>query len=186
MAGSHTVGCACGALELELQGEPFGVVECLCGDCRTAGALIESLPGAPPALDERSASRFVLYRKDRVACRKGGEHLRDHRLTPASPTRRLVATCCNSAMLLDFTKGHWVSLYAPRWPEAERPRAEMRIQTASLPDPSALPGDIPNHRGFGLGFAFRMLRAFAAMGFRNPGLPLGGAPIEIPTPPGAA
>jgi hypothetical protein len=163
---------------LEVQGKPFGVVECLCSDCRAAGAMIESLPGAPPALSEWGASRFVLYRKDRIACRHGGEQLRDHRLNPDSPTRRLVARCCNSAMLLDFTKGHWVSLYAPRWPEAERPRSEMRIQTGSLTDPTALPDDIPNHRGFGGLFVLRMLRAFAAMGFRNPGLALGGQPLE--------
>lgn len=179
MAGAETVSCRCGAVELALEGKPFGVIECLCESCRTAGAMIESLPGAPPALGEFGASRFALYRKDRIVCPKGGEHLRDHRLTPSSPTRRLVAACCNSAMLLDFTKGHWVSLYATRWPEAERPKAEMRVQTGDLPDPSVLPDDIPNHRGYGVGFTWRMLRAFAAMGFKNPGLSLGGKPLEI-------
>src|SRR5262249_36208097 len=34
---------------------------------------------------------------------KGSEHLQ-FRLTPDSPTRRVVASCCNSAMLLEFTK----------------------------------------------------------------------------------
>ena len=180
MADAGTVSCNCGAVQLETQGPPFGVVECLCESCRRAGALIESLPSAPPALGEHGASRFVLYRKDRIACRKGAEHLREHRLVPTSPTRRLVADCCNSVMLLDFTKGHWASLYAPRWPEAERPKAEMRIQAGSLPDPTVLPDDMPNYRGFGWRFALRMLWAFAAMGFRSPGLPFGGKPIEIP------
>ncbi|WEK47677.1 MAG: DUF6151 family protein [Candidatus Andeanibacterium colombiense] len=180
MADRQEISCDCGAVELELEGRPFGVIECLCASCREAGARIESLPGAPPALGEWGASRFVLYRKDRVACRKGAEHVRAHRLTPDSPTRRLVATCCNSAMLLDFTKGHWASLYAPRWPDAGRPKAEMRIQTGSLPDPSVLPGDMPNYRGFGWRFPLRMLGAFAAMGFRSPDLPFGEQPLELP------
>ena len=162
MTGPNQVSCRCGAVELELEGAPFGVVECFCDSCRKAGALIEALPAAPPALGAWGASRFVLYRKDRIAFRQGAEYLREHRLTASTPTRRLVAACCNSAMLLDFTKGHWVSLYATRWDEARRPAADMRIQTGDLPDPSVLPDDVPNYRGLGLRFPLRLLRSFAA------------------------
>jgi hypothetical protein len=41
----------------------------------------------------------------------GQEHLEEHRLEPDSPTRRVIAKCCNSAMFVDFTKGHWVSMF---------------------------------------------------------------------------
>jgi len=39
---------------------------------------------------------YVLYRKDRVQCVTGQEYLEEHRLKPDSPTRRVIATCCNS------------------------------------------------------------------------------------------
>ncbi len=59
------------------------------------------------------------------------------------------------------------------------PRPEMRIQTGDLPDPSVLPDDVPNSRGLGWRFPLRLLRSFAAMGFRNSGLPVGTGSIEI-------
>ena len=52
--------------------------------------------------------------------RDGAEYLEEWRLKPNSPTRRVVATCCNSAMFLDFTKGHWLSMYRNRFPQARR------------------------------------------------------------------
>jgi hypothetical protein len=52
-----------------------------------------------------SGTGVILYRKDRVRCVMGQEYLEERRLTPDSPTRRVLATCCNSAMFLDFTKG---------------------------------------------------------------------------------
>jgi hypothetical protein len=42
---------------------------------------------------------------------EGFPRVEEHRLKPDSPTRRVVATCCNSAMFLDVTKGHWLSMY---------------------------------------------------------------------------
>ena len=33
----------------------------------------------------------------------GQQYLEEHRLKPESPTRRVIAKCCNSAMFLDFT-----------------------------------------------------------------------------------
>ncbi len=47
---------------------------------------------------------FVLVRSDRVRCVKGGDKLQEHRLKPDSPTRRVLATCCNSPMFLEFSK----------------------------------------------------------------------------------
>src|SRR5712671_5622189 len=56
------------------------------------------------------------HRKDRVHCVTGQEYLEEHRLKPDSPTRRVIATCCNSGMFLDFTKGHWLTMYRNRFP----------------------------------------------------------------------
>ncbi|MCG6856649.1 MAG: hypothetical protein LJE67_01125 [Salaquimonas sp.] len=49
-----------------------------------------------------------------MRCLQGAECLGEHRLKPDSPTRRVVATCCNTAMFADFTKGHWISIYRDR------------------------------------------------------------------------
>jgi hypothetical protein len=167
---SRTVSCTCGTVTFALSGAPFLVAECLCSSCRAAGEMLEALPGAPPLLDAKDATLTAMYRKDRLTCTAGSEMLREFRLRPESPTRRIVATCCNSAMLLDFTKGHWIDVYGARWPEAEKPTPEMRTMVGDLPDATGLPHDIPNHRSHSLRFFARLLRAWVAMRFRAPKL----------------
>lgn len=97
MADQTTVlTCTCREVALEVQGKPIISAECLCSDCQRAGVFLQSLPGAPSILDQRSATRFVLFRKDRILFDRGLNHLREHRLSENSTTRRVVATCCNS------------------------------------------------------------------------------------------
>jgi hypothetical protein len=83
--------------------------------------LLSALAAAPPVRNPDGGTDYLLYRKDRVQCVRGQEHLEAHRLKPESPTRRVIATCCNSAMFLDFTKGHWLTLYRNRFPAAAPP-----------------------------------------------------------------
>jgi hypothetical protein len=73
----------------------------------------------------------------------GQEYLEEHRLKPDSATRRVVATCCNSPIFLDFTKGHWLTLYRNRFP-AGAPRLEMRVMTKDRRGGVALADDLPN------------------------------------------
>src|SRR5690606_9110461 len=98
----------------------------------------------PPMLDHKGATRFVLYRKDKILCTKGQEHLREHRLSTASATRRIVAVCCNTPIFLDFTNGHWLSVYGKLWPATSLPALEIRTMTRSRPTGSMLPDDVPN------------------------------------------
>jgi hypothetical protein len=58
--------CSCRQVALEVQGRPIISAECLCADCQNAGAFLQSLPGTPRTLDQKGATRFVLYRKDKV------------------------------------------------------------------------------------------------------------------------
>ena len=51
----------------------------------------------------------------------GAGYLEEHRLKPDSPTRRVIATCCNSGMFLDFTKGHWLTMYGTAFRQVRRP-----------------------------------------------------------------
>lgn len=168
MEPSQTVHCTCGSTELILVGDPFLVAECMCDSCRTAGAILQSLPGAPPVLDEKGATLAVMYRKDRVNCSKGAEQLKEFRLKPDSKTRRVIAGCCNSAMILEFTSGHWIDIYGMRWPAENRPRPQMRTMVGDLPEGRKMPDDIPNLKTHDLRFYGKLMAAWAAMGFRVP------------------
>jgi hypothetical protein len=128
---------------------------------------MQLLPGAPTMLDKNSATRFVLYRKDRVRCEKGQEHLREHRLKKESKTRRVVATCCNTPMFLEFTSGHWLSLYGGLWPTG-LPALELRTMARERPEGIELPNDVPNPDTHTFSFFAKLLRAWAAMRFRAP------------------
>jgi hypothetical protein len=144
---ARVVSCRCGQVALETEGKPIAATICHCSSCRDAGRQLEALSGAGTILNKDGGTPFILFRKDRVHCLRGGDHLREHRLNPKSPTRRVVATCCNTAMFLDFTKGHWVSLYKSRMPHGDQTRT--------------------HNRNSGV-FVSRLVMSWAAMGFKIP------------------
>ena len=149
---SQTVlSCRCGTCRLSLEGAPIQAVTCHCESCRSAAERMEALPGAPRERTEDGGTPFVLVRKDCIAPTAGQDHLAGFRLNPDSPTRRAVATCCNSPMFLDFQRGHWLSVNAARWP-------------------GPLPPDLPHPDRQGVGFLSRLLGAWVRMGFRTPKL----------------
>ena len=162
------ITCPCGAVAFALDGDPILAVECHCTSCREAGERLEALPGAAPIRAPNGGTPFALWRKDRVRCLRGAEHLRSLRLTPDAPTERVVATCCNAPMYLSFRQGHWLSLYAKRWPDGIGPAPAERTMTGDRPDRAALPDDIPNSRRQSARFFAKLLWAWARMGFRNP------------------
>jgi hypothetical protein len=164
---SLTASCRCGAIVLEVAGPPIVHTACYCASCQEAGRRIEQLADAPPILDADGGTDVVLYRKDRVRCVQGGERLEAHRLKPESPTRRMVAACCNSAMFLDFTKGHWLTLYRARIPDSVPP-LEMRVMTADRREGVVLLEDVPNYATHTGKFMWKLLAAWVPMGFRIP------------------
>lgn len=168
MTDRQTVACACGQVKLRLEGPPIASVECLCTSCRKAGQILETLPGSPRIVDDKGATAFVMQRKDRVEIVSGTQCLREFRLSPEAATRRVIATCCNTPVFLEFTNGHWLSLYAGLWPDGARPPLEMRTMTSDLDDPSALHDDVPNLRQHSLRFYALLLGAWIRMGFRSP------------------
>ncbi len=111
----------------------------------------------------------MLFRKDRVSFSKGNDLLVEARLKPDSATRRVVASCCRTPMFLEYTKGHWISLYANTTGEA--PPVAMRTMTKDRPPGAELPTDVPNYTEFGGRFMARLLWAWVKMGFRSPKLP---------------
>jgi Family of unknown function (DUF6151) len=169
------IHCRCGQVRIEVEADPIISTECHCSSCRAAAARLTKLPAAPAYLEPNGGTRFVLYRKDRVVFAMGHEHLREFRLTPVSKTRRVIASCCNTPVLLEFPNGHWFSLYAHLWRQGALPRLQERTMTGDLADPSALSADVPNRRRQSMAFFWRLLRAWAAMGFRSPEFTVQGA-----------
>ena len=159
--------CQCGKVKFEAPGPPILTCSCYCTSCQEAGRRFEQLNSAPPVLDPDSGTGLILYRKDRVQCVMGQEHLQEYRLKPDSPTRRVIATCCNSGMFLDFTKGHWLTMYRNRFP-AGAPPLEMRVMTRDRRDGVVLADDLPNYDGHSGKFMWRLIAAWIAMGFRRP------------------
>lgn len=168
MTHHRTVACACGQVQLRLEGPPIASVECLCSSCRTAGQVLETLPGSPQIVDDKGATAFVMQRKDRIENVSGAQNLREFRLSPEAATRRVVAGCCNTPMFLEFSGGHWLSLYTAPWPEGARPPIEMRTMTGDLEDPSVLPDDVPNLKQHSPRFYALLLGAWIKMRFRSP------------------
>jgi hypothetical protein len=144
------VRCQCGSVELAVAGAPILSTICHCTSCKEAGHLLQALSGALPVLDASNGTAFTLFRKDRVRPIRGSNLLSEHRLKPESATRRVVATCCNTAMFLDFTKGHWLSVYGGRI---------VASQAATVTPPPIESG---------LALFWRLMIAWVAMRFRTP------------------
>ena len=161
-----SAACHCGKVKFEAAGPPILTGACYCTSCQEAGRRFEQLASAPPVLDPDGGTGVILYRKDRVRCVSGEEHLEERRLKPGSPTRRVLATCCNSPMFLDFTKGHWLSMYRNRFPAA--PPLEMQVMTRERRQGVELADDVPNYRGLSGRFMLKLIAAWIAMGFRRP------------------
>ena len=159
--------CACGGVEIEAYGAPIVTTACYCDDCQEGARQIELLANAPAVRDRDGGTNFVLFRKDRVKTTKGDALLKAYKLQAKSPTNRVVATCCNSAMVLNFDDSkHWVSMYRARF-DSEMPPVEMRICTKSKRPEVTLPTDVPSHSGYPAKFMLKLVAAAAAMLLRR-------------------
>ncbi|MEO6216455.1 MAG: hypothetical protein ABIO86_10530 [Sphingomonas sp.] len=159
--------CTCGQVILEAVGVPILSAVCYCESCRSAARQFEQMPGAPAVLNGDGGIDYCLFRKDRVRIVRGGEQLQAHRVTEGSATRRVVAACCNTPMFLDFTSGHWLTLYRDRLHGNALP-LEMGVMAKDLPAGHVLPDDLPTYPTHPARFMIKLLTAWAAMGFRRP------------------
>ena len=155
------IACACGTVAMELDGPPIMAAECHCASCREAAVRL-----AAEVTDVNGGTRFVLQRKDRARVLRGTERLAAFRLTPDAGTVRVIATCCGSPMWMEMKGGHWISVYAARFPEGTAPPPELRTMTRDAL--ARLPDDVPNARTQSASFMARLFWAWIRMGFRNP------------------
>ena len=158
-----TASCSCGSVELEAIGAPITSLVCYCDDCQEGARQIEALPNARPVQDPDGGTACILYRKDRIKCSKGAHFLQGYKIRDKSATNRVVATCCNSAMYLNFDSGpHWFSVYRARF-QGDVPPLQARIQTKFKPDNSDVPSDVPSYSTFPLKIVAKLVAAKIAM-----------------------
>lgn len=174
MTQTTALHCTCGQVRLEVERSPIISNECHCNSCRAAGARLQALPAAPRFTESNGGTRFVDYRKDRIRFHNGRELLREFRLTPDARTRRVVASCCNTPVFLEFHNGHWLSLYGCLWRKDLLPPLELRTMTSDLPRDAVLPDDVTNAKRQSASYMARLLGAWIAMGFRSPAISIHG------------
>jgi hypothetical protein len=156
--------CACGAVRCEAVGAPIVSAVCYCSDCQEGARRIEALPGAPRVLDADGGASYLTYRDDRFRCVSGAELLVAHRNRDRAPTRRMVASCCNSGMFLKFEPGFWISSYRLRY-SGDPPPVEMRNQTRDRGAETAIPSDAPSFSRYPMRLFARLIRARMQMLF---------------------
>jgi hypothetical protein len=81
-------------------------------------------------------------------------------------------------MFLDFTKGHWLSMYRARFPLGAPP-LEMRVMTKDRRAGVEFADDAPNYSGFSGTFMLKLLVARIAMGLRRTDITWGRARVAI-------
>ena len=68
-----------------------------------------------PVVTDDGGTDLVLYRKDRFVQTTGAGLLSEHRLKPDSADPADGRDMLQHPVLLDFTKGHWVTSIEPAW-----------------------------------------------------------------------
>lgn len=158
----RTFSCACGRVRCEAVGAPILSGVCYCLDCQEGGRRIEALSNAPRVRDEDGGTPYLTYRDDRFRCIAGDELLEGLKLKPDAPTRRVVASCCNTGMFLKYAPGWWVSAYRHRF-EGDVPPIGMRSKVEHRQSDLPLPDDAPVYGKFPLSLFWRLIVARVVM-----------------------
>jgi Family of unknown function (DUF6151) len=162
LASYLSAECSCGKVKIDVFGSPIMHCACYCNDCQIGGLQLEALPGAAPILDPDGGTSYLLYRKDRVSIGSAEQFLRRYKIKESSPTSRVVATCCNTVMYLNFKNGHWLTMYRNRF-KGEVPPLEMRTCTKSKCKDVVLPSDVPNLESHSFRFFTKLIAAWIPM-----------------------
>lgn len=162
----HIARCACGNVEIEALGEPITSIVCYCDTCQMGSRQIEALPNAAPILGPDGGTAYILFRKDRVKYAKGAELLSGYK-DEKTGTRRVFATCCNSAMVMQLGDAmHWVPVYRDRV-QGDVPPVQWSICTKYKPEGAAIPADVPSSPMYPAGFMWKLLSSRFAMLFQR-------------------
>jgi hypothetical protein len=157
------VACACGQVAVEAIGTPIASAICYCDDCQEGARQIQSLPNAASIQDADGGTAYLVYRKDRLRCLKGDSLLKPHKIRANSATNRVIASCCNSALFMNFDDAkHWVDVYRSRC-QGTLPPVQMRICTRFRPQGRVIPTDVPAYPRYPISLLMKLVVAKAAM-----------------------
>lgn len=161
----RTARCSCERVDIEAFGAPITSAVCYCDTCQKGSRQIGALTSAVPDLDTSGGTAYILYRKDRIKYSKGAELLKEYKIEEESATSRVVAACCNSAMIMRFDDArHWVLVYRSRF-QGDIPALQWRLCTRSKRENVEVPVDIPSSAMYPAGFLWKLLTSRLAMLF---------------------
>lgn len=103
MSEKHTGKCFCGAVEVEVTGEPEGMGYCHCSSCRSWSA--------------GPVNAFTLWKPENVRVTKGAEFLGKYMKTENS--ERQFCTRCGGHIMTNHPKMNLVDVYAATIPEVD-------------------------------------------------------------------
>jgi hypothetical protein len=159
----RSICCVCGNVEIEVIGDPIACTVCYCDTCQAGSRQIEALENAPPILGPDGGTAYVLYRKDRINYSKGTELLKGLKVDEKLATSRVVATCCNAAMVMRLGDAmHWVPIYRTRF-QGDIPALQWRICTKFKPANAEIPKDVPSSPMYPPGFMWKLLTSKVSM-----------------------
>ena len=161
---TRSSSCACGRVRCQAVGAPIvSLVFAIATIARKAPVELKRCRMRQSFRDADGGTPLLAYRDDRFRCSSGEELLVGYKITERSPTRRMVASCCNSAMFLKYAPGFWVSAYRARFEGDDLPPLEMRDQIEHRRADSDPPRDVPCYRGFPMRLFAKIISARIAM-----------------------
>jgi hypothetical protein len=134
MATTHNGKCFCGAVEIEVTGDPLGMGYCHCSSCRSWSA--------------GPVNAFTLWKPENVKVTKGSEHIREFHKSANS--RRKWCNICGGHLMTDHPQWQLVDVYAATVPTvAFTPGVHVNYQETVLAMKDGLPKmrDFPKELG---------------------------------------
>ena len=124
MSTSHKGACFCGAVHIEVVGEPEGMGYCHCNSCRSWSA-------AP-------VNAFTLWKPENVRVVSGSEYVATFSKTPRSD--RMYCTKCGGHLMTNHPIWNVVDVYSATLPGLEfKPALHINYAETVLPMKDGLP-----------------------------------------------
>ena len=134
MATTHSGKCFCGAVELQVTGDPEAAGYCHCSSCRSWSA--------------GPVNAFTLWRPENVKVTKGAEHVREfHR---SANSHRQWCNICGGHLMTSHPEWKLVDVYAATVPSVSfKPGVHVNYQETVLVLKDGLPKlrDFPKELG---------------------------------------
>jgi hypothetical protein len=134
MSVTYKGKCFCGAVEVEVTGEPFAMGYCHCQDCRAWSA--------------GPVNAFTLWKRNEVTFTQGKEFVTTYLKTDAS--HRKSCSKCSGHILTDHPGGDFTDVYAAILPTLSfEPALHVHYESKVLPIKDGLPKmkDVPSEMG---------------------------------------